>query len=195
MALAPRRPAAHVEGRVFHRESHLMSADPRFGAATGFGPRAFDPVVNPELIRGVLSCRLVAFLIDVFVIALPIVAASIVIALLGIVTFGLGWLLFWPLYSFAAVWAILYYGFTLGGQHSATVGMRAMGIEMRTLSGEPANFLIGALHPVLYWISISVFFPILLVGLFNGRRQLFHDMILGVVLINGPARAMRFTRR
>jgi len=170
-----------------------MSADPRFGAR--FASGAFDPVMNPELFRGVLSCRILAFLIDVIVIALPVVAAAIVIGLLGIVTFGLGWILFWPLHGFAIVWAILYYGFTLGGQHSATLGMRALGVEMRTWNGEPPTFLLGAIHAVLFWISVSALTPfILLVGLFNGRRQLLHDMVLGTMVINSPPRAARFAR-
>jgi uncharacterized RDD family membrane protein YckC len=38
---------------------------------------------------------------------------------------------------------------------------------------------------VLFWVSVSFFTPlILLVGLFNGRRRLLHDMILGTVVIN-----------
>jgi uncharacterized RDD family membrane protein YckC len=38
---------------------------------------------------------------------------------------------------------------------------------------------------VLFWVSVSFFTPlILLVGLFNGRRRLLHDMILGTVIIN-----------
>jgi uncharacterized RDD family membrane protein YckC len=30
---------------------------------------------------------------------------------------------------------------------------------------------------------------ILLVGLFNGRRRLLHDMLVGTILINNPARS------
>ena len=38
---------------------------------------------------------------------------------------------------------------------------------------------------MLYWISVSFLTPfIVLVGLFNGRRQLLHDMVLGTVIIN-----------
>ena len=38
----------------------------------------------------------------------------------------------------------------------------------------------GAMHAVLFWISVSVLSPlVLLVGLFNGRRRLLHDVVLG----------------
>ena len=38
-------------------------------------PHAYDPVTQPELFEGVLARRVVAFLIDVIVIAVPLVAA------------------------------------------------------------------------------------------------------------------------
>jgi uncharacterized RDD family membrane protein YckC len=43
---------------------------------------------------------------------------------------------------------------------------------------------------VLFWISISVLSPfVLLIGLFNGRRRLLHDMLLGTVVINNSVRS------
>jgi uncharacterized RDD family membrane protein YckC len=42
---------------------------------------------------------------------------------------------------------------------------------------------------VVYWISISVLSPvILLVGLFNARRRLLHDVLVGTVVINNAGR-------
>ena len=58
-------------------------------------PHAFDPYDQPELFRGVLLRRVIAFLIDLIVLAIPIVLAVVFIAVFGLVTFGLGWLLFW----------------------------------------------------------------------------------------------------
>lgn len=173
-----------------------MNADQsRVGSSYGT-PDVYDPRANPELFRGVLTCRVMAVIIDVIVIALPVIAATIFISIFGLVTFGLGWLLFWPLNGAAVVWAVLYYGLTLGGRHSATVGMRTMGIEMRTTSGAPAYFVLGAVHAIVYWISVSMLTPfILLIGLFNARSRLLHDFILGTVIINSPPRAARFAYR
>jgi hypothetical protein len=43
---------------------------------------------------------------------------------------------------------------------------------------------------VLFYISISVLSPlILLLGLFNARRRLPHDFVLGTVVINNSVRA------
>ncbi|RZA11028.1 MAG: RDD family protein [Proteobacteria bacterium] len=144
---------------------------------------------RPELYRGVLTKRFFAFLIDLMILSLPIVLASIFIALFGFVTLGLGWALFWLISPLSIVWALLYYGLSLGGPHSATVGMRTLGLEFRSWSGEPGYFLLGVAHAVLFWVSISLLTPfIVLVGLFNGRRRLLHDLLLGTVMINTPVR-------
>jgi uncharacterized RDD family membrane protein YckC len=71
-----------------------------------------------------------------------------------------------------------------------------MELEMRTWYGSPAYFLIGAVHAVVYWVSVSFLTPfILLIGLFNGRRRLLHDMLVGIVLINNPTRAASLRTR
>src|SRR5262249_3757542 len=53
------------------------------------------------------------------------------------------------------IWAILYFGFTLGGPASATIGMRTMDLEMRTWYGAPAYFVLGAMHAIAFWFTIS----------------------------------------
>jgi len=58
----------------------------------------------------------------------------------------------------SVIWALVYYGATLGGPHSATIGMRVMDLELRTGTARPL-FLLGAMHAVLFWISISVLSP------------------------------------
>jgi uncharacterized RDD family membrane protein YckC len=159
-------------------------------------PHAYDPVVTPELFEGVMARRVVAFVIDLLIIAIPLIAASMFIFVLGLLTFGLGWALFWLLSPASVVWALVYYGMTLGSPASATIGMRAMEIEMRTWYGAPAYFVLGAVHAVVYWISVSVLSPfILLVGVFNARRRLLHDVLVGTVLINNARRAAALQAR
>ncbi|MEH2534771.1 putative RDD family membrane protein YckC [Bradyrhizobium sp. AZCC 1588] len=155
----------------------------------GVPPHAFDPYSQPELFRGVLTRRVFAFLIDLVVLSVPVILGYIFIGLFGIITLGLGWMLFWLAWPATIVWAIVYYGTSIGGPHSATLGMRAMDLELRTWYGEPGYFVLGACHAVLYWVSISFLTPlVLLVGLFNSRRRLLHDMILGTVVINSSVR-------
>jgi uncharacterized RDD family membrane protein YckC len=162
----------------------------RIGLSVDVKPHAYDPVISPELFEGVLPRRVLAFIIDAVIIALPMLLATIFIVILGLVTFGLGWLLFWLWSPAAAIWAICYYGFTFGSPASATIGMRVMDLEMRTWYGAPAYFVLGAAHAVVFWISVSFLTPlILLVALFNNRRRLLHDMVVGTIVINNPVRA------
>ena len=155
----------------------------------GVQPHAFDPAAQPELFRGVATRRVFAFLIDLVVISIPVILGYLFIAVFGLVTLGLGWALFWLAWPASVVWAIVYYGASIGGAHSATVGMRVMDLELRTWYGTPGYFVLGAMHAVLFWVSISFLTPlIVLVGLFNGRRRLLHDIILGTVVINSSVR-------
>jgi uncharacterized RDD family membrane protein YckC len=156
----------------------------------GVPPHAFDPMLQPELFRGVLTRRFFAFLIDLVVLSIPVILAVVFIAVFGIVTLGLGWALFWLVSPASIIWALVYYGASLGGPHSATIGMRIMDLEMRTWYGAPDYFVLGAMHAAVFWVSVSFLTPaIVLVGLFNGRRRLLHDIILGTVVINSSVRA------
>lgn len=153
-------------------------------------PHAYDPVTMPEYFEGVLARRAIAFFIDLIVISIPIVFAALFILIFGFITLGLGWILFWLLSPATVIWAIIYYGATLGSERSATIGMRVMDLQMRTWYGAPCYFVLGAAHAVVFWITVSVLTPfILLVGFFNERRRLLHDILVGTVVINDPLRA------
>jgi uncharacterized RDD family membrane protein YckC len=156
----------------------------------GVPPHAFDPYLEPELFRGVLTRRVFAFLIDLIVLSVPVILGYAFIAVFGLITLGLGWVLFWLAWPASVIWAIVYYGASLGGPHSATLGMRVMDLELRTFYGAPGYFVLGAMHAVLFWVSVSFLSPlVLLVGLFNGRRRLLHDIVLGTVVINNSVRS------
>jgi uncharacterized RDD family membrane protein YckC len=162
----------------------------RIGVSIEVKPHAYDPVANPELFEGVLVRRSIAFLIDVTIIAIPVLFAALFILVFGLVTLGLGWALYWLLWPATVIWAVVYYGLTFGSAASATIGMRIMELEMRTWYSAPAYFVLGAVHGILYWVTISFLTPlILLVAFFNERRRLLHDMLVGTIVINAPARA------
>ena len=162
-----------------------------------YRPHAFDPVTQPELFEGVLSRRFIAFLVDALMVIGPVVLFGVFVFVFGIVTLGLGWLLFWFMGPVFVVWAVAYYAITLGAPASATLGMRLMEIEVRTWYGAPCYGLLGAVRAVCFWVSVSVLTPfVLLVGLFNDRRRLLHDFLCGTVVINSLERAdaLRRTR-
>jgi uncharacterized RDD family membrane protein YckC len=162
----------------------------RTGVSFEVKPHAYDPLTSPELFEGVLARRMVAFFIDFLIIALPVVFAVLFVTAMGIVTFGLGFIFFALVPPAAVIWALAYYGLCFGSPQSATIGMRAMDLEMRTWYGSPAYFVLGAVHAIVFWITVSALTPfILLIGLLNDRRRLLHDLLLGTVVINNPARS------
>jgi uncharacterized RDD family membrane protein YckC len=155
----------------------------------GVPSHAFDPQLQPDLFRGLLTRRVFAFLIDLVVLSVPVILGYIFIAVFGLITLGLGWALFWLAWPATVIWALAYYGASIGGPYSATMGMRVMDLELRTWYGAPGYFVLGATHALLFWVSISFLTPlVLLVGLFNSRRRLLHDIILGTVVINSSVR-------
>ncbi len=166
----------------------------RIGVSIELKPHAYDPKVNPELFEGVLARRVIAFVIDLIIISIPVLFAAIFMIATTVATLGIAGIffallspLFWPL---IVIWAICYYGFTFGSPASATIGMRVMDLEMRTWYGAPAYFVLGAVHAIAYWVTVSFLTPfILLIGFFNERRRLLHDILVGTVVINNPARA------
>lgn len=162
----------------------------RIGTTIELEPHAFDPVTMPELFEGVLARRVVAFCIDVVLIATPALFVALFILVFGIFTLGLGWFLFFLFWPGVVIWALVYYAIGFGSAASATIGMRVMDLEMRTWYGAPAYALLGAVHAVVFWITCSALTPlILLVAFFNARRRLLHDMLVGTIVINNEVRS------
>jgi uncharacterized RDD family membrane protein YckC len=163
----------------------------RIGVSIELKPHAYDPVASPELFEGVLARRVVAFLIDFVILAVPVLFVAMFIFVVGVVTLGLGFLLYFLLWPGMILWAIVYYGMTLGSPASATIGMRVMDLEMRTWYGAPAYFVLGAVHAVVFWITVSALTPlVLLVCLFNQRRRCLHDILVGTIVINNESRSV-----
>lgn len=129
---------------------------------------------------GVRSRRIFAFLIDYLIVAVLSIPFAILVALLGLLTFGLGWMLFSVLVPFVA---LAYIWNTLGGPHQATTGMQMMGIRLDRLDGRPIDGLTAVVHSVLFWAGNVLLTPlILLVTLVTDRKRTLHDLLLGTVV-------------
>lgn len=162
----------------------------KIGVSFEMKPHAYDPAANPELFEGVPARRVIAFVVDLVILSIPVVFMAIFIFAIGVVTLGLGFVLYGLLPAASVIWALVYYGLCFGSPRSATIGMRVMDLEMRTWYGAPAYFLLGAVHAVAFWVSVSALTPlILLVCFFNDRRRLLHDMAVGTIVINNEIRA------
>jgi uncharacterized RDD family membrane protein YckC len=169
-----------------------MSNDSQ-AAGARYGAEAFDETVHPELFDDILPKRLLAFAIDAIIVIIATVPAFLAVAILGVLTLGLGWLLF-P-FVFAIV-ALGYLALTLGSSESATIGMRMAGVEMRTLGGDKMYPLLAVLEGLTFWILVGFLTPlVLIVGLMSARRRLLHDMLLGTILLNaGPLHELERVR-
>ncbi|MGQ2902907.1 MAG: RDD family protein [Neoaquamicrobium sediminum] len=135
---------------------------------------------DTRVYEGVRTRRIFAFIIDYCIIALLLIPFAVLVAILGVLTLGLGWMLFSILGPAAA---LLYVWNTLGGANQATVGMKMMGIRLDRLDGRPVDGLIAVVHTVLFWAGNVILTPlILLATLFLDRKRTVHDLLLGTVV-------------
>lgn len=134
-----------------------------------------------RLYDGVRTRRVLAFLIDYVIVALLLVPFAILVAVLGLLTLGLGWMLYSILVPAVA---LIYIWNTLGGPKQATKGMQMMGIRLERLHGEPVDGMLAVVHSVLFWAGNIVLSPlILLATLFLERKRTVHDLLLGTVVV------------
>ncbi|MFK7791705.1 MAG: RDD family protein [Devosiaceae bacterium] len=162
---------------------------PLDGSDPGRDRFAYDPVAEPWLFEGIRTRRIFAFLLDLVVLSVLTVIAGFVVGLLGILTFGLGWLIY-PI--LLPVMAIAYIGLTMGGPKSATPGMQAMGIEMRLWHGAPMYGLLAIVHALTFYFAAGtgiLWLIILGASMFSSTKRCLHDVLLGTVAINNPQRA------
>ncbi len=140
-----------------------------------------DPASNPELFESLLQRRVAAFFIDLVLIGLMLVAVSIVGFVAGFLTLGLGWLA--TLFALPLV-LVAYYAMTLGSHRRATVGMQAMDLVLTPTRGAPLDGWRAFLHALVFWVTTWISWPVSLgFALFTPRRQMVHDLVLGVLMI------------
>src|SRR6478672_9615769 len=73
----------------------MSTSEPkRIGVSFEVKPHAYDPSASPELFDGVVARRIIAFVIDLIILAIPIVLLSMFIFVIGVVTLGFGFILY-----------------------------------------------------------------------------------------------------
>jgi uncharacterized RDD family membrane protein YckC len=136
---------------------------------------------DARLYEGVRTRRVLACLIDYLLIGLLTIPFAVLVFVLGLLTLGIGWMLFSVLVPAVAV---LYIWNTLGGRDQATTGMRIMGIRLERLDGSQIDGLTAVAHSVLFWAANFILTPlVLLVTLFSDRKRTLHDLLLGTVVV------------
>ncbi|MEZ5872623.1 MAG: RDD family protein [Nitratireductor sp.] len=137
--------------------------------------------ISPERLESVRTRRMLAFVLDYALVGLLTFLGGIAVFFLGIITLGLGWLLF-PVLALAI--ATFYVGSTMGGPRQATWGMDFFSLRIERLDGRPVDFITAVVHGMLFWVAHVTFTPLMLVvSLFNTRKQLIQDILLGTVIL------------
>jgi uncharacterized RDD family membrane protein YckC len=139
-----------------------------------------NPQDNPELFEGILLRRMLAYIVDCVIICVFTVAVALVTVVVGVLTLGVA-LIALPFCFPIAV--LLYYAATLGSERRSTIGMQFFDIVLTPTSGPPLDGWKVLIHPIVFWVTIWVFWPLLFIGLFTQRRQLLHDMITGTLML------------
>lgn len=134
-----------------------------------------------DLLEGVRTRRILAFLLDYVVVGILSAIAALVVGILGILTLGLGWLLYLVLVPLVA---IAYVAFTMGGEKQATIGMEFFSLKLVRLDEGTIDPALAVLHSVLFWVIHVLGTPILLAAsLFSSKKRLLQDLLLGTVIV------------
>ncbi len=127
--------------------------------------------------------RLVAFLIDIVIIA---ILSILTVAVFGVLTLGIGFALFMPitfLVSFAYRWLTI-------AARSATFGMLFMGIEFRGRDGLHLTSQEAMIHSGIFialTITVIGWIATVITIMASERHQSLPDLFLGSAAINRPA--------
>jgi len=138
------------------------------------------PDTSPELFKGVLKRRVIAFFIDSVILAVAIGVSAVVLAILGVLTFGiafLGYIILVPGVFFA------YYVLTLGSSARATVGMQVMDIVLTPTRATTLDGGLAVIHPIAGWIAQALTPLVFFIPLLTKRRQMLHDLVVGTLMV------------
>jgi uncharacterized RDD family membrane protein YckC len=154
-----------------------------FRMSQDFSDRPYlpDPATAPELFDGLLTRRVSAHLIDLVLISALALAFTVVGLIFSVLTLGLGLI---GLVFVVPAALIVYYGVTLGSPRRATVGMQMMDLVLTPTRGQPLDGWMAIFHAALFWLTFWISWPIaILVPLFTPRRQMFHDLVMGTLMV------------
>ena len=160
-----------------------MSANFTFASAYhDAGPPG--PITRPDLFEGLLWRRAMAYLIDACCIGAIVVVLWFFFLLLTVLSFGVLGPVLWFLLGLVP---LAYHTLLVSGPHSATLGMRAFGLQLHSWTGERPVFLQALAHTALFYLTVGATASlILLFTLFNRRRQTLHDVLTGMLMLRRP---------
>src|SRR5262249_58946631 len=130
-------------------------------------------MADSVVFEGILWRRVGAYMIDATLILAINIAAHLVLLILGLVTFGLAWLLLWPV-MFPTV-ALAYGTLFIGGGRGAAPRVRLFGLQAPGLRGAPpGHFQAFFMTALFYATPPTAGFLVLLVPLFPQSKPPAH---------------------
>lgn len=152
-----------------------------FGTADARSRRR-EIFTDSALFDGILWRRVGAYVLDAVLILAVNFALHVLLLFMGLLTFGLSWLLLGPV-TYLTV-AIAYGTLFIGGGAAATPGMRAFKIEARGLEGGRPDYLQAFLMTALFYATVPVTsFLILIVAFFTEHNRTAHDILSGITVV------------
>jgi len=138
------------------------------------------------LTGGVMARRCVAWVFDVFLIALLLWVLWWILVMFGLLTLGLGFgaMSILPLVPFC------YHFLSLLGSSSATPGQQMMGLTVRRdFDLGPPTGLQALASVLVFYLTLATSGLLLLVAVFTRRHRTVHDLVSGLVVVR--VRALR----
>jgi len=127
-----------------------------------------DPLIQAQAYRDITLLRMLAYAVDVLIIATIGGGVTLTLWLLTLATLGLLWPLHFLLAPFLVALPLLYHGLQIGSPAAATIGMRVFGLVQTAGFYATLAFFGGLL---------------LLVALFNPQRRALHDLLAGTIIL------------
>jgi uncharacterized RDD family membrane protein YckC len=142
------------------------------------------PIDDLWLTEGVLARRVFAWLIDVLLIGVILVALWLVLLLFGVLTLGLGL----PLLGVLPFVPFCYHLLFVAAPASATPGQQALGLVVRRNDGLGRPTPVQALiYTLLFYLTLATTGLLLLFALFTIRHRTLHDLASGLVVVRARA--------
>jgi uncharacterized RDD family membrane protein YckC len=130
--------------------------------------------------RGVMSSRIIAWLVDALLVTIIAAFIWLICAMLGVITFGATWF-FLPVVAVGTVMG--YAAINISGTTQATPGMRMAGLMVTDHEGNRPQALNAAVHALLFYVVAPVF-PLWLamigIGFLRSDSRMGHDLIAGL---------------
>ncbi len=135
------------------------------------------------LTDGVLTRRVLAWLIDMLLVGVLLALGWMLLGVLSVATFGLGVPLFalLPAVPFAYHWLLI-------GTMGATPGQALCGIRVRRDEDlGPASMFAALVFTAVLWLQLASSGLWLLAAVFTARHRAIHDLASGLVVVRSQA--------